>query len=302
MFGRRYAANQVHNQVRHAQLTRLPEPREVGSFLAGTARQFIVRYPSMAGFYGFGLVVILLLLISGGGRPMSPPQRAQYEHMMGSIDFRSEALAQEDYRDADYRFRQSRGWFWQCDTICQRHKRRMHKAKEAYEYIVAEQKEQVRQAKAVAGITSDMGVNEMQSSFWEYFASAKRYAKRQTGWDVFWMMLRAVGRRGRDETMAEYIVKILIHLVLNFTMGLCMALIFFVIGLWSIVYSYGPNPAIAVFVFLAATAAATAFVVTYLLALAGAAAGTVYGVAYVASNQQRIGGAGQERLNRLHYD
>ena len=72
------------------------------------------------------------------------------------------------------------------------------------------------------------------------------------------------------------------NVLVNFTIGLLLALIFFIFGLWGIVQSYQPNPFIAVLVFCGATCSAFAYVMTYLVAIYGAAAGGVYGVLKVA--------------------
>ena len=89
------------------------------------------------------------------------------------------------------------------------------------------------------------------------------------------------------------------QVLMNFSLGLVMALVMFVIGLWSIVRSYQPNPIVAVFFFISAACAAFSFVATYLLAMYGAAAGGVYGVLKVAEGNLRLQ---QGRPGRPHYD
>lgn len=89
--------------------------------------------------------------------------------------------------------------------------------------------------------------------------------------------------------------------------GMVMTFVMFVVGLWSIVRSYQPNPIMAVGVFIAASCAAFSFVATYLLAIYGAAAGGIYGMAKIAENQARLqnGGGGQQRQRmqyRPHHD
>jgi cytochrome bd-type quinol oxidase subunit 1 len=91
-----------------------------------------------------------------------------------------------------------------------------------------------------------------------------------------------------------------------------MALIFFVFGLWSIIKSYQTNPIVAVLVFCGAAAAAFAFVMSYLMAIFGAAGFSVYGLLKVAETSQRAqrlqnggaGGAGEREQvqHRPHYD
>merc|ERR1712025_1127930 len=111
---------------------------------------------------------------------------------------------------------------------------------------------------------------------------------------------------GRDEKFFEYALKVLMQVLVNFSLGLVMALCLFVIGLWSIVRSYQPNPIIAVFFFVSAACAAFSFVATYLLGMYGVAAGGVYGVLKVAENNLRLQqGHPDQRAhmhNRPHYD
>lgn len=159
-------------------------------------------------------------------------------------------------------------------------------------------------AKSIAGLTSEVGVGEMKDSFYQYVTAGKEFAKRQTMWDMFFMAMRSVGQRHRDESVAEWVVKILINVLFNFSIGLVMAFVFFVIGLWSIIRSYQPNPITAVAVFVCAACAAFSFVATYLMALYGAAAGGIYGLAKLAENQARLQNGQQQRRvqYRAHYD
>ena len=66
----------------------------------------------------------------------------------------------------------------------------------------------------------------------------------------------------------------------------------FIFGLWNIIKTYQPNPLAGLFFFVTAACAAFAFVSTYLLALYGAAAGGVYGMAKVAESNMRLEGGG----------
>lgn len=111
-------------------------------------------------------------------------------------------------------------------------------------------------------------------------------------------MFMGMRSMGRDESMLEYGLKVLLQVLINFSMGLVMALIFFMFGLWSIVKSYQPNPLTALAFFLTAACAAFAFVATYLFALYGAAAGGIYGVAKIAESQMRLEGGANRNRNR----
>ena len=91
----------------------------------------------------------------------------------------------------------------------------------------------------------------------------------------------------RDENMMQYVLRVIMQVLVNFSIGLVMALIFFIVGLWGVVRDYQANPIVAVTFFVAASCAAFAFVASYLLAMFGATAGGLYGLAKIAeSNQQ----------------
>ena len=89
---------------------------------------------------------------------------------------------------------------------------------------------------------------------------------------------------------------------MNFTMGLAMALIFFWTSLWGIVRSYEPNPFVAATLFICAAAAGFSYVISYILAIYGAAAGGVYGVLKLAETSQRARIADAQRQQRVGYN
>lgn len=168
----------------------------------------------------------------------------------------------------------------------------MERRKYAWDEIKAEGNARMSDAKSVAGLFSEVGVGEVTDSFWQYFASGKQFAKRQSMWDAMFMGFRSMGR---DESMVEYMLKMLMQVLINFSMGLIMALVIFIFGLWKIIQTYQPSPLTALFFFVTATCAAFAFVSTYLFALYGAAAGGVYGMVKMAETNRRIEGGGGRR-------
>jgi hypothetical protein len=297
----RYQARGVPPPGQQRQLV-LPEPGDLGQMIVRGASSFARRHKVVTGSYILGILVILLI---GGGTKLNYDQRRQYNDIMKTIDLQAEFDASTDYWQANEAYRATKGWF-SCDGLCQRNKRRMEEAKYRLDVVRKEGQARMSDAKSVAGIFSEVGVGEVQDSFWGYFTSGKQFAKRQSMWDAMWMGLRTMSR-GRDENMIEFGLRVLMNVLVNFSIGLIMALVMFVIGLWSIVRSYQPNPIVAVFFFVAAACAAFSVVATYLLAIYGAAAGGVYGVLKVAESNARaqIGqGRGQPGYvhNRPHHD
>ena len=277
----------------------LPEPGDLPALVVRGATTFARNHKFISGGYVLGICIILFF---GSGAKLTMDQRRQYNHIMGTIDLQAEFDASTDFWNADRAYRGSKGWFT-CDGLCTRNKRRMEDEKYKLDMIRQEGAARMSDAKAVAGLFSEVGVEEVQDSFWSYFNSGKQFAKRQSMWDAMFMGMRSMGR---DENMLEYGLKILMQVLMNFSIGLCIALVMFVFGLWSIVRSYQPNPIVALLFFIGAGCAAFSFVMTFLGAMYGAAAGGVYGVLKLAETNaraQRIGG--QQRQghvdNRPHY-
>jgi hypothetical protein len=246
----------------------------------------------------------LAILLLGSGTKLNYDQRREYNTIMNTIDLQAEYDASQDFWMTDRAYRASKGWFT-CDGLCQRNKQRMEGSKYKLDQIRKEGEARMSDAKNVAGLFSEIGVGEVQDSFWSYFAQGKQFAKRQSMWDAMFMGFRSMRR---DEKFLEYALNLLMQVLVNFSLGLVMALVMFVIGLWSIVRSYQPNPLVAVMFFIATACAAFSFVVTYLLAIYGAAAGSVYGVLKVAESNAggaRLQGRQQQQQfmgNRPHTD
>jgi len=281
----------------------MPTADEIGTLAVRGITTFAKKNKVISFSWIWGIVVLLLV---GSGTKLTVDQARQYNHIMSTIDLDAEFAATNSYAVALQNYRASKGWF-SCDSLCQRNKAHMERARAQLDDIRAEGQARMSDAKKVAGLWSEVGVGEVKDSFWEYFNAGKRFAKRQSMWDFMFMGFR---RMGRDESFVEFALKMLIQVLINFSMGLIMAFFIFVFGLWSIVRSYQPNPITAVIYFVSAACAAFAFVSTYLLVLYGAAAGSVYGAAKLAESQRRLEGGrgyGQQRVqygyggNRPHY-
>lgn len=295
----------MNRQQQQQQLV-LPEPNQVATTVVRGIGRFAKRNKVLTGGYLFGW---LFLLLVGNGARMTVQQVRDYNRIMDSVDLQVEYDASQKYYHALNAYRVTKGWFWSCDAVCSRNKDRMIRAERELNAIREEGAARMSDAKRVAGLFSEVAVGEVKDSFWQYFSQGKQFAKRQSMWDAMFMGIRTVAR-GRDESMFEYGLKVLMQVLINFSMGLCMALLFFVMGLWNIVRSYQPNPIVAVVFFLGAACAGGSFVVTYLAAMFGAAGAGVYGVLKVAETSARANriNNGQQRQRvqyqqqRPHYD
>lgn len=276
----------------------IPDAADLGALVLQGVKAFARKNKVITGSYLFG---ILVMIVAGSGTKLNYDQRREYNRIMNTIDLQAEYEASNKYYQARQAYQATKGWFWSCDSLCTRNKQRMDHEKHVLDEIRAEGNNRMSDAKATAGLFSEIGVGEVKDSFWSYFHQGKQFAKRQSMWDAMFIGFRSMSR---DESMLEYAFKLLIQFLINFSLGLIMALFIFMFGLWNIVKSYQPNPITAVAFFLSAVCAAFAFVATYLLALYGAAAGSVYGVAKIAESQVRLqngGGARPNVRNHPHY-
>jgi hypothetical protein len=264
----------------------LPSVSDMGSIILRSTVSFAKNHKVISSSYVFG---ILFLLLIGSGTKLTLDQRQQYNSIMNTIDLNAEYEASNQFAMANQAYRATKGWF-SCDSLCQRNKRRMEHTQRILDDIRTEGYARMSDAKGVAGLFSEIGVEEVKDSFWHYFHSGKQFAKRQSMWDAMFMGIRSMSR---DETMINYLLRVFLQVLVNFSMGLIAALGIFIFGLWSIIKSYQPNPLTALIFFVGCSCAAFAFVSTYLLAIYGAAAGSLYGVAKVAENQARLQNGGQ---------
>ena len=142
-----------------------------------------VSYESIGRFLWVVAVKSLVLLMFSSGAKLTYDQRREYNRIMSTIDLQAEYDASYDYWETQQAYRASKGWFT-CDSLCQRNKRRMEDAKYRLDRIREEGQARMSDAKSVAGLFSEVGVGEVQDSFWEYFSSGKRFAKRQVRLEV----------------------------------------------------------------------------------------------------------------------
>jgi len=278
--------NQQHQQIV------LPSFADAGTLVVGGLRRFAAKHKVISGSYAFG---ILFLLLIGSGTKLSIDQRREYNSIMNTIDIEAEFEASEYYARTSNAYRQTKGWF-SCDSLCQRNKSRMDDAAATLEDIRREGYARMSDAKSVAGIFSEIGVEEVKDSFWQYYYAGKKFAKKQSMWDAMFIGFRSMSR---DESMMDYLLKMVVQILINFSLGLIGALCVFIFGVWGIIKSYQADPITAVFFFCGACCAGFAFVSTYLFVLFGATAGGLYSVAKVVESNARIGNGGGDRRRNV---
>ena len=163
----------MRNQRQVATLN-LPSTSTVLSTLSTSTIKFAKRHPITVSYYLLGVLVALL----AGGTALTGAQVKDYNRLMSTVDTSLEHEVSADYGRAYGAYYQSKGWFT-CDRICKDNERRMKEKKLIMEEVRREGNQRVSDAKAVAGVFSEVGVGEARDSFWEYFQRGTKFAKRQ---------------------------------------------------------------------------------------------------------------------------
>jgi uncharacterized membrane protein len=113
-------------------------------------------------------------------------------------------------------------------------------------------------------------------------------ATRSSMWD---MMFMGVRRMGRDENMVEFMLRALMSILMNITIGMFMTVVTFVFSLYSIIVAYQADILSGTVFFTAAALAAVSFAVSWLIAIYLGTAGAVYvGAKAIAANMRLEGG------------
>eukprot|EP01041_Mallomonas_annulata_P005363 gene5363-10719_t len=258
---------------------------DLSTILIDVGVSVIKKNPIPVGAYVFGILMCLFF----SGFKVSSNQQVKFESKMRTIDYSGlDKLALElDYAEHDYR--RSKGWF-SCDTFCQENKRSLDNIRQKYNTLKAKIDQGVSDAKSELGIFSESGVGETRDLFWLRFSQGKGFATRQSKWDALFM---GIGAMSRDEGMLSYLLRLLMSVLFNFTLGMFGTVIGFIFSLPGIIMAYQVPLLYACLFFISATLAAIAFAATWILGLYTAAAGAVYvGAKLVASNMRLEGGPG----------
>ena len=271
---------------------------EVSTVLIAAGARFVKSHKALSGTWVLGV----LLLCFATGFEVSPENQDKYEEGMRSIDTKKAIHMEKQLWEAETEYRAAKGWF-SCDAGCTKKYATYQKVQAEHAKVVAEQATQVAEAKGHLGIMSEQGVQETRDLFWDMFSKGRGFAKRSSFYDL---IFAGISSMGRDENIAAFALRYLLNVLINFTMGLCGAFMGFVWYLWGVVQSFQPSAATGAAFFALAFIAGATVVVTFLLTMYGAAAGTVYVVAKAAHNQQRLEG-GRHRpqprhIRREHYE
>ena len=159
-------------------------PGDLSSLALGAANSFARRHKFVTASYLYGLTSLLLLIVLGGsGMTLTMDQRRKYDAIMSTVDLRAEYDAASSYHAASAAYYHSKGWL-SCDAHCQHYKRISDRKKREWDEVRAEGNARMSDARSVAGLFSEVGIDEVKESFWGYFQGGKDFARRQSMWDA----------------------------------------------------------------------------------------------------------------------
>jgi hypothetical protein len=270
------------------------ELEKISTALIDLGIKTIKKNPVPVGLYFIGILICLFF----SGTPPTIEQEKMYNSAMMSIDHHSIGKAAQSLNDADYFYRKSKGWF-SCDKKCQSFKLDYDLALKEYNFQRKEEESLISNAKSSVGIFSSIGVEETRSLFWTRFAQGREFAQRQTKWDALFMGISAMAK---DESIIAYCLRVLMALLLNFTIGVFGAVVAFIYNLYGLIQTYRANLLTGLFFFSAAAISAVAFAMTWIFGLYAATAGTVYVGSKFAAANMRIGDDGGRGRGRVRYN
>ena len=254
----------------------------------------VKRNPVKTGLYLLGLLLCLFF----NGLELEQSQVQEYENDMRDVDFSLTDVAFEAMQRANSEYRRSAGWFT-CDARCESLKANYQLEQSKYRILLNQEREQMREAKSKVGIFSVYGVAETRNVFDQYWTRGKRMAANQSRWDALFI---GISSMGRDEGLIDYILRVVMNVLFNFTIGLIGTVITFIWSLYEVINAYKTPLIHGFFFFLLASLSAISFALSYAIAIYMAAAGTVYvGAKVIASNMRLENGnshGGPQR--RLH--
>ncbi len=112
---------------------------------------------------------------------------------------------------------------------------------------------------------------------------------------MFDMLFLGIGAMTRDESMIEYIGRVFINVLMNFTIGVFMSVVTFIFSLYSLITSYQASLIAGLTFFFFASLAAISFALSWIVGLYICAAGAAYVGFSIAKGSLRLESGEQHR-------
>ena len=250
----------------------------------------VKKNPIKTSFYLVGLFVCLFI----NGYSIPNEMYDKYDKAISSINYEDVINAESDMYIAQQKYHSSQGWFWSCDSNCQFQRQHYNNKKNEYIAISKTIKTLESEAKGYLGIFSNHAVSEARSLFWKRFNQGREAASRQSKWDAFFMGISAMGK---DESLVEWMLRVFIAVLMNFTFGIFIGVLIFIYNLYDLITSYNPSTITAFIFFVLAVSAAISFCLSFIIAMYVGATGIIVGAASITAN------SGNPRIDnrRDHY-
>jgi len=246
-------------------------------------------------------VVGLLVAAFANGFAVDEVREEAYTIALGhadEVDRKELSKALRHLQQAEERHYNLKGWFWQCDARCQQAADKVEMARAEAIRVQAKRDSLMTEARREVGIWSVFGVRDVRASFWAAWKSGKEFAARWTMMDAMFMMLPG----GREESMIQVILKIVMQYIINLTMGLIGAFFYFIYNVYVLITSYGEPALSGIAFFLLVLVAGVATVGSYLIAIYGTVAGGgLYLVKQAAKQAAVEGGPDGRPRQRVQY-
>jgi hypothetical protein len=284
---RRQNAEEPQDQADQQALVRTLD--ETSDQLKAFTKATIRNNPIKIGFWVVGLMLCFLF----NGSSVTENQLEDYSAALNKIPHLELDQALEKAQTSDMNFRQSKGWFWTCNTEeCISNKQINDIDLKILNSIQQEAKEYQREANAAVGLFSEEGVRNTRSLFWGSYQRGKQYASDRTKMDLLFAGISAMGR---DEKLANFLFRILLNAIFNITIGVMSALVSFLWNLWSLIIEYKSSLFVGCVYFIGAGLAAVSFGAGCLAIIYATAAGTIYVGAKALATTIRIENGGGRR-------
>lgn len=274
------------------------EDLDIGALAVRTVTSVVKRRPVTVSLWVLGL----LMAAFAKGFAVDDATQENYILTLSQaeeVDKQELGKALSHLSQAQDRYYNAKGWFWSCDDRCQKAHDKVQMAEQNVQRIQKKRDEIMTEARREVGIWSVFGVKDVRASFWRAWQSGKDFAKRMTMYDAFFMMMPG----GREETLMQMVMKIVMQYVINLTMGLIGAFFFFIYNVYVLIVSYGEPMLSGVAFFLLVLVAGIATVGTYLFAIYGTIAGGGLYLIKTAAKQAAVEGeAGGRRPRRVQYN
>lgn len=268
---------------------------EISTSLVNFGITRVRKNPIKVGMYFCGLLLCLLF----DGFQVTQVQQQNYDKIMEKIDHTEMYNKREVMANKYDEFVNRQGWFWSCSTPeCQKARAEYDIAKADFEALEAVNNENLRDAKQEIGIFSTEAVAEAREGFWMKFNQGKRFATNQSKWDLIFNGISAIGK---NEKIGSFLLRILLNVLFNFTIGIVGAVFGFIVSLFWLLYDYRVGLLQGTAFFVLASTAALSFLISIIVVMYLGAAGTVYVGAKALSTQLRIS-APEERRTLHHLD